>query len=45
MRVQPIKTHQITTRDHDLFAVLDRHLTSLEEGAILAITSKIVSIC
>jgi len=45
MRVQPIKTHQITTQDHDLFAVLDRHLTSLEEGAILAITSKIVSIC
>jgi putative folate metabolism gamma-glutamate ligase len=45
MRVEPIKTHRITAQDHDLFAILDRHLASFEEGAILAITSKIVSIC
>jgi putative folate metabolism gamma-glutamate ligase len=45
MRVQPIKTHPITVRDHDMIAILDRHLTSFEEGSILAITSKIVSIC
>ena len=45
MRVHPIKTHPITAQDRDLFAILDRHLTSFEEGAILAITSKIVSIC
>ncbi len=45
MRVQPIKTHRITAQDHDLFAILDRHLTNLQEGAIVAITSKIISIC
>ncbi|MFN2155210.1 MAG: coenzyme F420-0:L-glutamate ligase [Anaerolineae bacterium] len=45
MRVQPIKTHPITAQDHDLLAILDRHLASFEEGSILAITSKIVSIC
>ena len=45
MRVQPIKTQRITAQDHDLFAILDRHLSSMPEGAILAITSKIISIC
>lgn len=45
MRVQPVKTHPVTAQDHDLLAILDRHLTDLQEGTIVAITSKIISIC
>ena len=45
MQVQPIVTHRITDRDRDLYAILDRYLNSFEEGSVLAITSKIVSIC
>jgi len=44
MRVRAIKTHKVT-KDRDLCAILDRYLTSFDEGSILAITSKIVSIC
>ena len=44
MKVFPIKTHKITKNDKDLFAVLNKYLPKLEEGSILAITSKIVSI-
>lgn len=44
MKVTAIKTHKITTSDKDLFAILDKYLLKLEEGSILAITSKIVSI-
>lgn len=44
MNVYTIKTHQITTQDKDLFAILDAYLPTLREGAILAITSKIVAI-
>jgi putative folate metabolism gamma-glutamate ligase len=45
MRVHPIKTHPITAQDDALLAILDRYLTTFQDGAILAITSKIVSIC
>lgn len=45
MRVCAIKTRQITVQDRDLVAILDTHLTSLEERSVLVITSKIVSIC
>jgi len=45
MRVHPIKTHPITTQDDALLAILDRYLTTFQDGAILAITSKIVSVC
>jgi putative folate metabolism gamma-glutamate ligase len=44
MNVRPIKTHRITD-DRDLLALLDRYLPSLGERSILAITSKVVSIC
>ena len=44
MRVRAIKTHKVT-KDRDLCAILDRYLTSFDEGSILAIISKIVSIC
>lgn len=45
MNVKAIKTHKITNKDTDLFAILDKYITELSEGSILAITSKIVSIC
>jgi putative folate metabolism gamma-glutamate ligase len=44
VRVRAIKTNPITERQ-DLLALLDRHLTAFEERSVLAITSKIVSIC
>ena len=44
MHVQAIKTHKIT-QEGDLNALLDRYVTALENGSVLAITSKIVSIC
>ena len=44
MHVYAIKTHKIID-DRDLFAILDRYLTTFEEQSVLAVTSKIVSIC
>jgi putative folate metabolism gamma-glutamate ligase len=44
MRVRSIKTHKIM-QDSNLVAILDRYLASFEERSILAITSKIISIC
>lgn len=45
MITKPIKTHKITTKDKNLFKILDDYLPSLKEGAVVAITSKIVAIC
>ncbi len=53
MQVTTIKTHPITTQDADILKILDRYLTKeseetkgvLKEGSILAVTSKIISIC
>ena len=45
MRICTIKTHKVTAKDRDLYVILDRHLTSFAERSILAITSKIISIC
>jgi dihydrofolate synthase / folylpolyglutamate synthase len=45
MQIQAIKTHKITTTDRNLFAILDAYISGLDEGSILAITSKIVAIC
>ena len=45
MKITPIKTHKITARDRDIFAILDRYLPSLLEKSVVAITSKIVAIC
>ena len=46
MKVTPIKTRKvIPNRDKDLFAILDRYLPRLKERTIVAVTSKIVSIC
>lgn len=45
MNVQPIQTHPITTAENNLLAILATYVTQVEERSILAITSKIVSIC
>lgn len=45
MQICAIKTEKITPGTIGLFDVLDKYLSSLEENSILAITSKIVSIC
>jgi putative folate metabolism gamma-glutamate ligase len=45
MRIHTIETHKITSRDHDLFAILDACVPTFDERTVLAITSKIVAIC
>lgn len=45
MIVQSIKTHKITTKDKNIFDILDKYVNEITEGSILAVTSKIVSIC
>lgn len=45
MKVTPIKTHKITNKDNDLFKILDKYISHLSEKSIVAVTSKIVSIC
>lgn len=46
MTVTPIKTRTIIpNKDRNLFEVLDRYLPHLKERTIVAVTSKIVSIC
>lgn len=45
MNVTPVRTHKITTKDTDILALVDRYAPSIDEGSVLAITSKIVSIC
>src|SRR6266446_1310280 len=44
MQITPFKTHKITVGT-DLFAILDKYLPPLEENSIVAITSKIISLC
>src|SRR3989344_6905388 len=46
MIVIPIKTHKIIPlKDTDLFSVLDKYVPKLSERSVLAVTSKIISIC
>lgn len=45
MKVTGIKTHKITIKDTNLFSILDKYVPKLKEGSVLAVTSKIVSIC
>jgi putative folate metabolism gamma-glutamate ligase len=45
MNIIPIKTPIIVAGDKDIFEVIDEALPVIEEGSIIAITSKIVSIC
>jgi dihydrofolate synthase / folylpolyglutamate synthase len=45
MNIKAIKTHKITSDDKDILKVLDQYIENLEDGSIVAVTSKIVSIC
>lgn len=45
MKVSGIKTHQITEKDTDVLAILDKYLPTLKEKSIVAVTSKIIAIC
>lgn len=45
MKVTAVKTHKITHKDTDLFKILDQYLKNLKENSVVAVTSKIVSIC
>ncbi len=46
MKVTPIKTRTIVPKkDKNLFAILDKYLPRLKERTVVAVTSKIVSIC
>src|SRR3989344_3490879 len=45
MKVTPIKTHKITDKDKDICKILDKHIKDLKEKSVVAVTSKIVSIC
>ncbi|MGH7204421.1 MAG: coenzyme F420-0:L-glutamate ligase [Candidatus Levyibacteriota bacterium] len=44
MIVKPYKTHKIRVADN-LYTILDDYLPALKENSIVAITSKIISIC
>lgn len=45
MKIASVKTHKITSRDTSLFKILDKYLPRLKERSVVAISSKIVSIC
>lgn len=45
MKVTSIKTEKIIPGKTDIFSILDKHVKSFSEKSILAVTSKIVSIC
>ncbi len=44
MKTKVYKTHRITTQD-SLFALIDAYVPTLKERSVLAITSKIISLC
>lgn len=44
MEVKAVKTHKVSV-DESIEGILDQYITSLESGDIIAITSKIISIC
>lgn len=45
MNITPIKTHSITSTDSSIASLLDQYIKSISEKSIIAVTSKIVSIC
>ncbi len=45
MNITPVKTDKITVGTTTLFGVLDRAITSLSDGSVVVVTSKIISIC
>ena len=45
MQYIPVKTRIVQPPQDDLYAVLDEYLSDVQEGDIVAISSKIISIC
>lgn len=45
MHVTPIKTHALTKKDTDIFAVIDKYIVDLQNNTVVVVTSKIVAIC
>lgn len=45
MRITAIKTHKITSTDTNILNIVDRYIFELKEDSVVAVTSKIVSIC
>jgi dihydrofolate synthase / folylpolyglutamate synthase len=45
MVITPIHTHPVTTEDTDILLLLDKYLPTIEENSVVAVTSKVVSIC
>lgn len=45
MIVQVVKTDKITVVKRDIINILDQYLENIEDGSILCVTSKIISIC
>jgi len=45
MKIRAIKTHKITQQDTDILAIIDAYAAEMPEGSVLAVTSKIVSLC
>lgn len=45
MQIKVFKTDKVTSKSHDLFELIDAVLPKVEEGAVVAIAAKIVSLC
>lgn len=45
MKIIPIKTCRVTSGSHSLTKLIETYVDNIEEGSILAITSKVVSLC
>ncbi|MBI2031964.1 MAG: coenzyme F420-0:L-glutamate ligase [Candidatus Levybacteria bacterium] len=45
MKVTSVKTHKITQKDKDILKIVDRYIKKTPERSIIAVTSKIISIC
>ncbi|MEK7153731.1 MAG: coenzyme F420-0:L-glutamate ligase [Patescibacteria group bacterium] len=45
MKILPVKTIKVTPGSIDIFTLLDQSIVGIQERSILAITSKIVSLC
>ncbi len=45
MKISAIQTHKITEQDKSIFAILEQYIDHLSENSVIAVTSKIISIC
>lgn len=45
MKIVPVRTQKITASDKNILKIIGKHVKNLKENSVLAVTSKIVSIC